>query len=89
MNKRDFVDVVANETGLTKTDVQKVVDAGIKTIVRYIPHESIRIDPLGTFKIKERAARKGRNPITNEEVDIPAKTTINFKACKLAEEKLK
>ena len=89
MNKRDLVDVVANKTGLTKTDVQKVVDETIHTIVSYVAHENIRLEPLGTFKLVVRSARIGRNPQTNEPVSIPAKTTIGFKASKSAEERLK
>jgi len=79
MNKKDFIDVVATKTGLTKIDIQKVVDASIDTILSYAPHEKVRIDPLGTFNVKTRAARKGRNPFTNEEVDIPEKTVLAFK----------
>lgn len=80
MNKKDFIDVVASKTGLTKTDVQKVVNESIHTILSYVPHEKIRIDPLGTFNVKTRAARKGRNPFTNEVVDIPEKTVLVFKS---------
>lgn len=80
MNKKDFIDVVASNTGLTKIDVQKVVDESIHTILSYAPHEKIRIEPLGTFRVKTRAARKGRNPCTNEAVDIPEKTVLVFKS---------
>ena len=89
MNKRDLVDVVANKTGLTKTDVQKVVDETIHTIVSYVSHESIRLEPLGTFRLVERSARIGRNPKTNEPINIPAKIAMGFKASKSAEDKLK
>ena len=62
MNKRDLVDVVANKTGLTKTDVQKVVDEAIHTIVSYVPHENIRLEPLGTFKLVVRSGCGRRQP---------------------------
>ena len=84
MNKRDFVDIIANKTGLTKTDVQKVVDEGIATIIAYVPKEDIRIDPLGKFKFKIRAARKAPNPQTGETIDIPERMTIDFKLSKAA-----
>jgi len=80
MNKKDFIDVVATKTGLTKVDVQKVVDTSIDTILSYAPHEKVRIDPLGTFNVKIRAARKGRNPFNNDVVDIPEKTVLVFKS---------
>lgn len=80
MNKKDFIDVVTTKTGLTKVDVQKVVDASIDTILSYAPHEKVRIDPLGTFNVKTRAARKGRNPFTNESLNIPEKKVLTFKS---------
>ena len=80
MNKKDFIDVVATKTGLTKVDIQKVVDASIDAILSYAPHEKVRIDPLGTFNVKTRAARKGRNPFTNESLDIPEKTVLVFRS---------
>lgn len=79
MNKKDFIDVVATNTGLTKVDVQKIVDASIDTILSYAPHEKVRIDPLGTFNVKTRAARKGRNPFTNEQIYVPEKKVLTFK----------
>lgn len=82
MNKRDFVDVVATKTAMTKADVQKVVDAAINTLLAYVKHEFVRVEPLGTFRVKTRAARTGRNPITNKPVNIPEKTTIVFKPSK-------
>lgn len=85
MNKRDLVDVVANKTGLTKTDVQKVVDEMIHTIVSFVAHENIRLEPLGTFKLVVRSARIGRNPQTNEPLSIPSKVTLGFKASKSVE----
>lgn len=84
MNKRDFVDIIANKTGLTKTDVQKVVDEGIATIIAYVPKEDIRIEPLGKFKFKIRAARRAPNPKTGGIVEIPARREIGFKPSKLA-----
>lgn len=89
MNKRDLVDVVANKTGLTKTDVQKAVDEFIYVVISYVAHEEIRLEPLGKFRLKVRNTRIARNPITNELVNVPAKNTIGFKASKAAEEKLK
>ena len=84
MNKRDFVDIVAKKTGLTKEDVQKVVDEGIATIIAYVPKEDIRIEPLGKFKYKIRAARKAPNPQTGGTIEIPERMDIVFKPSKLA-----
>ena len=89
MNQRDLVDLVSIKTGLTKTDIQKVVDEAIDIIVSYVPHETIRLEPLGTFRITQRSARAGINPRTKEKVFIPAKITIGFKAIKTVNEKLK
>ena len=84
MNKRDFVDIIAKKTGLAKEDVQKVVDEGIATIIAYVPKEDIKIEPLGKFKYKIRAARKAPNPQTGGVIEIPARKDVSFKLSKLA-----
>lgn len=84
MNRKDFIDVIANKTGLAKADVTKVVDEAIATIIAYVPKETIRLEPLGKFKFKIKAARKAPNPQTGETIDIPERMTIDFKLSKAA-----
>lgn len=82
MNRKDFIDIIANNTGLKKVDVMKVVDEGMNIILTYAPKEEIRLFPLGTFKFKIKAARKCPNPQTGGLIEIPERKTIEFKLAK-------
>jgi len=80
MTKAEIVEHIAQTTGLTKTDTGLVVEGMIETLKRaLIDGDTIEIRGFGTFKIKERAARRARNPRTGEPVDIPAKFVPTFK----------
>jgi integration host factor beta subunit len=80
MTKAEIVEHIAQTTGLTKTDTALVVEGMIETLKRaLIDGDTIEIRGFGTFKIKERAARRARNPRTGEPVDIPAKFVPTFK----------
>lgn len=82
MNRKDFIDIIANNTGLKKVDVMKVVDEGMNIILTYAPKEDIKLFPLGTFKFKIKAARKCPNPQTGGTIEIPERKTIEFKLFK-------
>lgn len=69
---------VARVSGVKKEDVQKVIEA-IGTLAAT---ENVSIRGFGTFKTATSAARKGRNPQTGKEIQIPAKTSLKFKASK-------
>ena len=84
MNRKDFIDIIAHKTGVSKEDVQKVVDEGMATILNYVHKEDIRLEPLGKFKYKVKAARKAPNIHTGGTVFIPEKKTIVFKPSKVA-----
>ncbi|MCK4351698.1 MAG: integration host factor subunit beta [Candidatus Krumholzibacteria bacterium] len=80
MTKADIVENIAERTGLTKTDTALVVEGMIETLKEaMISGETVEIRGFGTFKIKERAARRARNPRTGEPVDIPTKFVPTFK----------
>ena len=83
MNKTELIAAVAESTGLTKKDTERVVSAAIDTITAsLIKGEKIQISGFGTFETKEREARIGRNPHTKEEIHIPATRVPAFKASK-------
>lgn len=83
MNKNDLIAKVAEKVGSTKKDATVFVDALFESITEALANgESIKIHNFGNFEVRERAARKGRNPQTGEEIDIPAKKTPVFKAGK-------
>lgn len=81
MKKWDFVKLVAEKTGLSQQDVNKVIDEAGRTIVEECRDkgEDISIPTIGSFKQKVNPARKGRNPLTGETIDIKGSRTIVFK----------
>ena len=81
MSKTDIVEFVASETGLTKADSTRAVDAVLKAVETGLKKEKkVALVGFGTFTNKERAAREGINPSTKETIQIPAKNVVTFKA---------
>ena len=83
MNKSELVDAVAEKTDSTKADAQRSVDAVIDAITETLESgDSVQLTGFGTFEVRERSARTGRNPQTGEEIQIPATKAPAFKAGK-------
>lgn len=83
MNKTELIAVVAEKTGLTKKDAERVVSATFETVVATLKKgEKVQISGFGNFEVKAREARIGRNPRTKEEIKIPATRLPAFKASK-------
>ena len=83
MNKTDLISEVADRTGMTKKDVEKVVNAFFSTIEDTLKSgDKVQLIGFGTFEVRDRQARKGRNPQTGEEISIPAARVPAFKAGK-------
>lgn len=83
MNKTDFVAAVADAAEISKTDAAKAVDAMIDVITKTLQKkEAVTLVGFGTFQVRERAARVGRNPQTKAEIQIPASNNPAFKAGK-------
>jgi len=83
VNKNELVASVAEKAGLTKKDAEKAVNAFVETVQQsLVEGNKIQMIGFGTFEVKERAARTGRNPRTNEEIQIPASKNPVFKAGK-------
>lgn len=83
MNKSELVDSVAQKAGLTKEQATKAVNAFVSTIEDVmLAGDSLTLVGFGTFGIKERAARTGRNPQTGAEIKIAASKVASFKAGK-------
>lgn len=79
MNKADLVDEVARQTGLSKKVCRETVDAVISTITDALAkREKVTLVGFGSFKIMTRKSRRGRNPQTGEELQIPAKEVPKF-----------
>lgn len=87
MNKADLVAKVAEMTDLSKKDVTKAVEAVFDAIAEALQNgEKVQLVGFGNFEIRERSARKGRNPQTGEEIDIPASRVPAFKPGKALKE---
>lgn len=83
MNKTELVSSVAEKTELTKKDAEKAVNALFASIEEALAKgDKVQLVGFGTFEVRERAARKGRNPQTGEEIEISAAKLPAFKAGK-------
>ena len=83
MNKTELVAAVAAKAELSKKDAEAAVSAVIDSITdALVDGDKVALISFGTFEVKTRAARKGLNPRTKEEIDIPASKAPAFKAGK-------
>jgi DNA-binding protein HU-beta len=83
LSKQDVINSVADATGLTKKEAGDAVDAVVNTIKNALAEgNSVGLIGFGSFEVKTRAARTGRNPQTGAELDIPEKKVPAFKAGK-------
>ena len=83
MNKGELIDAVAGSAGLSRADATKAVDAVLDSIQGTLANGgSVSLVGFGTFSVKARAARAGRNPRTGETIQIKASNVPGFKAGK-------
>jgi DNA-binding protein HU-beta len=83
MNKGELIEAVAGASGLSRADTTKAVDAVLDTISKTLSGGGdVSLVGFGTFKVKARAARMGRNPRTGEAIHIKASNVPGFKAGK-------
>ena len=89
MNKQQLVDVVAQNTGMTKKDSVSAVSAILDVITETLASgEDVKITGFGSFEVKTREARTGRNPKTGAPVEIPASKYVSFSAGSVLKEKV-
>ena len=80
MKKAEMIEALATKTGLTKSECEKVFNATFDLFKDELAKgEKVSVAGFGTFKITERAARDGRNPLTGEKIRIKASKSVNFK----------
>lgn len=80
MNKTELIGEVAGKTGITKKDAEKIINAFFTTVEDALKTgDKIQLIGFGTFEVRSRQARKGRNPQTGAEIDIPAAQVPAFK----------
>ena len=83
MNKSDLIAAISAKTGTTKKDAEAALNAFISVVTEALEKdEKVQLVGFGSFEVRKRAARKGRNPQTKEEIKIPASKAPVFKAGK-------
>ena len=83
MNKAELIAAVAAKTGDTKKGVEAAVNAFVDVVTEALVNgDKVQLVGFGSFEVRKRAARKGRNPQTKEEIKIPASKSPVFKAGK-------
>lgn len=80
MGKKELIEQAATRSGMTKKDIQNALKAILETIEDSLSKgEPVKFTGFGTFEVRERAAREGRNPATGEKITIPATKAVAFK----------
>ena len=83
MNKSDLIAAIAAKTGDTKKNAEATVNAFVDVVTEsLVKGDKVQLVGFGSFEVRKRAARKGRNPQTKEEIKIPASKAPVFKAGK-------
>jgi DNA-binding protein HU-beta len=81
MNKAELINAMAEESGLSKADSKKALDAFVSTVIKTLKEgDKIALVGFGTFSVSERGERTGINPATKASITIPAKKIAKFKA---------
>jgi DNA-binding protein HU-beta len=90
MNKAELCAAIANKTGLAKKDAEKFTGAFVDVIIETLQRgEKIQIVGFGSFEVKDRPARKARNPRTGEEIEIAATKAPVFRVGKVLKDSVK
>ena len=89
MTKQQLIETVSAKTERSKTDVESLVEAVFETITETLrSNQRVDLRGFGSFAVKDKKARQGRNPRTGETIAIPAKRDASFKASKDLNEQL-
>ena len=89
MNKSELVNAIAKEADVTIDNANKCLDALTKAITESLTeNDNVTLVGFGTFQVKDRAAREGRNPKTGETIQIKASKVPSFKAGKTLKDKV-
>ena len=90
MNKGELIAGMAEESGVSKADAEKVLNAFLSQVEKALcAGDKVQLTGFGSFEVKERAARTGKNPRTGESVEIPACKVPSFKAGKALKDAVK
>lgn len=90
MNKKELIDAIASKAGLSKKDATAALDATIETVKEeLVSGKKVQLIGFGSFEVRDRAARQGRNPQTGQTIKIPATKVPAFRAGKELKEAVK
>ncbi|MDR5611154.1 HU family DNA-binding protein [Arsenophonus sp.] len=90
MNKTELINQIADKTSLTKKDSEKALNVFIETVTEELKAgNDVQLVGFGSFQVKQRAAREGRNPQTGKVIQIAASNVPSFKAGKTLKEAVK
>jgi|SRR5579862_1830153 len=90
MNKTELIDKISEKAEITKAAAMRALDAMLETVTSALQNDDpVVIVNFGTFTVKTRAARTGRNPSTGEKININAAKVVGFKAGKALKEAVK
>jgi len=90
MNKTEFIAAFAENAGMPKTEANKALNAFIETVTKALTDgDKVQLVGFGTFEVRERAGRIGKNPRTGEDINIPATKAPAFKAGKALKDAIK
>ena len=83
MNKTELITLAAQNAGMARKDAERVINAAIDAVTAALANgDKVQLSGFGSFEVKDREARMGRNPYTKEAVEIPATKVPVFKASK-------
>jgi nucleoid DNA-binding protein len=89
VTKKEIVKAISDETGLTQLQIKKIVQRTFDAIIETLVEEGrVELRNFGVFQVKPRAARKARNPRTGNQVEVPEKFVVIFKAGKEMESRV-
>ena len=89
MNKTQLVDAIVSKTGLKKKDAEAILNATVESMTEaLVAGDKVQLSGFGSFEVKVRAARTGRNPKTGEAVEIAASKRVVFSAAQALKDKL-
>lgn len=89
MTRKELIAKMANAAGTTKTDAEKALNGFLSTVTGSLQQgEKVALPGFGTFSVRDRAARIGRNPRTGESIEIPARRVVKFRPGKKLSESI-
>jgi len=89
LTKAGLVEAIYEKVGITKTESSDVVESVFKIIKEVLENgEEVKISRFGTFRVKEKSPRKGRNPQTGESITITARSVLTFKPSQILKQSM-